>query len=223
MSEERTKITYEILRELRKNEASSRKLQSLTSDILPALHDYIESRQKSYEESLKSVDSYYEDILNDKRREIEHARVLIKQLFTSRDRKLLKLALNDALSGKESESVNNMLPQEFELYRRVKDLLREFIAWRSSVIFGDGDHGENPFLKEKVLKTEVPSTTPGPGQSKGSDTLPGTVKIKLLEAIPQVVGPDKLIYGPYEKGEVVELPARLAEILIRKKKAEEVV
>ena len=47
-------------------------------------------------------------------------------------------------------------------------------------------------------------------------------KIKLLHAIPKFVGRELEIYGPFEDGEIEELPLELANILIDKGKAEEI-
>ena len=45
------------------------------------------------------------------------------------------------------------------------------------------------------------------------------VRIKVLEKIPAFLGTDLNLYGPYEPGQVVELPARYAKLIVEKGKA----
>ena len=54
---------------------------------------------------------------------------------------------------------------------------------------------------------------------KGAET--PTRTIKFLEPSPKFVGPDLEIYGPFDVNDMVELPSKLANVLIEKGKAEQ--
>ncbi len=45
-------------------------------------------------------------------------------------------------------------------------------------------------------------------------------EVKLSQDVPEFIGEDMRAYGPYKKGEIVSIPLRNAEILIREKVAE---
>ncbi len=45
-------------------------------------------------------------------------------------------------------------------------------------------------------------------------------EVKLSQDVPEFIGEDMRSYGPYKKGEIVSIPLRNAEILIREKFAE---
>jgi len=45
-------------------------------------------------------------------------------------------------------------------------------------------------------------------------------EVRLSQDVPEFIGEDMKSYGPYKKGEIVSIPLRNAEILIREKIAE---
>ncbi|HII94670.1 MAG TPA: hypothetical protein HA367_02890, partial [Candidatus Methanofastidiosum sp.] len=45
-------------------------------------------------------------------------------------------------------------------------------------------------------------------------------EVKLSQDVPEFIGDDMRAYGPYKKGEIISIPLRNAEILIREKVAE---
>jgi len=45
-------------------------------------------------------------------------------------------------------------------------------------------------------------------------------EVKLSQDVPEFIGEDMRAYGPYKKGEIISIPLRNAEILIREKVAE---
>lgn len=46
------------------------------------------------------------------------------------------------------------------------------------------------------------------------------IKLKILEPIPELIGPDLQKYGPYEKDVLADVPEELARLLVEQKKAE---
>ena len=46
--------------------------------------------------------------------------------------------------------------------------------------------------------------------------------IRFLQEIPQFVGTDLSTYGPFDKEDIANLPSEIAELLIKKEKAEEI-
>ncbi len=63
-----------------------------------------------------------------------------------------------------------------------------------------------------------------PQQSSVTTTamMSGTKKlVRFIHGVPRFVGRELEVYGPFAKGDVAELPAEIADLLIKKKRAEE--
>ena len=67
-------------------------------------------------------------------------------------------------------------------------------------------------LSEETKELKTPSFLSETGVSR--------LKIRFMETIEEIIGPDLQIYGPFETGAVAELPKELATALINKKQAE---
>lgn len=85
-----------------------------------------------------------------------------------------------------------MLPRERKLYERVIEVLR----W----------YRENLFKEEAKPKVGIPR---------------GKKLVRLTSSVPSFVWEEK-IYGPFEKEDLVNLPAEVADLLIKERKACEV-
>lgn len=59
-------------------------------------------------------------------------------------------------------------------------------------------------------------------QSASSQTAkdPSQTKIKFIKSVPKFAGADKAVFGPFEVGDVADLPEKIAQILIKKNRAE---
>jgi len=70
--------------------------------------------------------------------------------------------------------------------------------------------------KQKLLSTKKPlqEPTPKPTPTQEKNT------VRILRALPQIVGPDGETHGPFMEGEVVNLPKQNTEILIKQGAAE---
>lgn len=227
-----------MLRELqRKEKEKTRTLQSLDDDFIDGLSDYIKKRKRNYLRAQQSVDSYYEEIVADKLREIQRAEEVIKEIFKQRDWKIIRIAYIDGATGSKNRSIKNMLSIEYDLYKEIREIVERYIIKRRKLIFGEkeeireasekqisnkSEKKPQPIHivtdKEKILKTEPDITTQDRNRVSGENSIPRK-KIKFLNDIPAIVGIDGQIYGPFKKEDIAELPLRTCEILIKKRKA----
>ena len=46
--------------------------------------------------------------------------------------------------------------------------------------------------------------------------------VRFLQAVPQFIGDDLIVYGPFENEDIASLPRDVANLLIKKTKAEEI-
>ena len=91
-----------------------------------------------------------------------------------------------------------MLPEEYALYCGLKDM---FDTYRKGIINNilENKMPEIKLVEQKDLKTE----------EKTDSKL-----VLVLNDVPEFVGPDLNVYGPYKVGETQELPFMVAGMLI---------
>lgn len=104
-----------------------------------------------------------------------------------------KKLLNKALIAAHTKETNigKMSTQELESYKKMLKLLNEYNETYSSLF----------------------------GETAKEDT--NLVSLKILKEVPTFVGTDMQEYGPYSEGQKVEVPQKIAKLLLMRKIAEE--
>jgi hypothetical protein len=97
-------------------------------------------------------------------------------------------------------SLDNSGPDNGLENRISKNIEDIFNQYRGSII------NANTFTKETITSKEIREKV--------------FKEVKLSQDVPEFIGEDMRSYGPYKKGEIVSIPLRNAEILIREKVAE---
>ena len=130
--------------------------------------------------------------------ELENAKTILRDIVDRRERKILNQALR-ATRTHERVETSAMTTSEKELFDELISTLKKY---RTDII-GEAEKEPEPEEIEEREKT-------------------GLMKVKILEDLPAIVGSDFEDYGPFKRGDVVELPPENAEIFISKGKAETV-
>jgi DNA replication initiation complex subunit (GINS family) len=65
-----------------------------------------------------------------------------------------------------------------------------------------------------ITKTGKPTSTP--------EAKVGSIIVRFTSNVPKFVGKNKELFGPFEQGKIVQLPANIAQILLKKGKVEHV-
>ena len=196
-------FTYDDLYELLRLEISSKDLQPLSLDILKKIKKYIDSKEKLLEKAESSKFS------KEKRRlleEIDNARRILSNLHQKRVKKIINRAIFTIRSESGAKDTSNMLKFEEELYNK---LIKEL------------ESNKNEFfsmMKEIKIKEETKELKSIEKEDSEDSNLK---KIRILEDIPELTGPDLKNYGPYKKGDLAELPTELAVLIINKNKGRE--
>ncbi|MFH1788727.1 MAG: hypothetical protein ABH834_05060 [Candidatus Altiarchaeota archaeon] len=135
-------------------------------------------------------------------------------------------ALADSLEGEHRKHLNKLL-EEIILRRRNKIVLHalrisddvvhptnihpmeeDFFAEVASLVTGY----KKKFLEAKPVKKKAQAPSPAPD----------VVSVRIVKAIPEIVGSDSNSYGPFKEDDVVELPRENADILLKRGFAEAV-
>ena len=131
--------------------------------------------------------------------------------------------LNDSIDDKkekigeilDSAGLEQLETQEGSLESEEEPKLKEVDV---SDLFDDDQKVDVNFLDERPAVTESQEISKADWEEPSEDyqyTL-----IRFLEDTPQIIGVDLLIYGPFEKEDVANLPEKNARILISEKLAE---
>ena len=138
-------------------------------------------------------------------REIENIKKMLQEVIHSRQRKVILSALRtirgNFLPPKE------MTSDEQILFDRIVELLK---SQKSEVLEKMSSYDEiveDRIQEVKEIIEEVKS---------------GNIKLKLLDNVPEFVDTDMKKLGPFNKDDIIELPDKIADILVSRNLAEKI-
>ena len=131
----------------------------------------------------------------EKLRELENSSKLARDMFDKREQKILMKALRSARGAKGKEE--NMTPEEKKLFNALVASLVEHRKFFENLVSGSQDATKNP---KTLLNKEEHKI----------------VLVRVLKEIPRFVGSDAKEYGPFKQKSMVKLPAKEAELLLKR-------
>ncbi len=230
MTDEDSAITFETFRKFQRKEKKNEKLQELPGDFFKTCVEWINRKQKKFEETSNST------LL----REIENVKNIVSDIFERRRKKILLLALHSVRSKKISK---NLLPEEKEFFEKIvsnlrdleKNLLEKVLkgetpedkekeeATKKEPCDDDEEEkGEEKEQEKKVVEKNVSSSPIGKDSQNKKLEVSSPESQKLIEItndVDKFVATDENEYGPLEEGDVVTLPKEVARLLVEKDKA----
>ncbi len=129
------------------------------------------------------------DFSVNKAKDFTNLKRMIEEIYSLREKKIVGKALITSRTKEVSEE--NMALPEKKLYYNILSLLENHNTLLKSL-----------FLTEKKAKIAKDLNT---------------TTVKIITGIPPFVGTDMKEYGPYNKGEVVSLPYKIAKLLDSRK------
>lgn len=214
-------ITYETLFDLLRKEKSRDELQSLPERFYADVAAFLE--RKHAEAAGSGAAGQRASI------EYENIKKIMRELYERRERKLLLLALNKARTEGALIDQSVLMPQEKALF---ETLVAELTKSKTDTLAMLGSAA--PAIQTAVEQPTpaAPKTTPPPDPATATDAegddekkvekgaVADGTKVKFLSDVPKFYGPGKQLFGPYKAGDEAALPDKIAQILIRKKRAE---
>jgi DNA replication initiation complex subunit (GINS family) len=252
MAEKEVVITYETLFELLRLEKSREELQKLSDTFFEDLISYVNNKKTRFESKESQGILFQRDEREIARQELENIKKIVKEIYDRREKKIIANALNKARTGITLIDTSKMLASEKILFSAVSSVLTQFREKvLFELANGRRPNTENLSdslsLKISTGSLESPLIPPG-NPDRGADiqkeflghqsalyepkelkTTPNFSekepiirKVRFLQPIGEIVGPDLRIYGPYEEGSVEDLPNELARVLFDRKQAENI-
>ena len=200
-------ITYEALYDVLRNEKSNVEIQQLEKDFFDKVVRYLREK-KDILESQRLKDSVFaSDSVKKTKKQVENIQRILKEIYERRESKITQLAIACSRTKTRYENRSVFLHEEAQLFDAILAKLNEF---RQGII-------ENLIMGNEVKLENGPKSIKTPEQPSNDNT-----KVKFAEGVPEFMGADLKQYGPFKKEEVKELPKKVADFLIKNKRAEEI-
>ena len=197
-------ITYEFLYELLRKEKFRKELQKLDENFFKDVINYLEEKKAILMSQEKKDSIFAPSNVQKTRKQLENLQKIIKEFYERRETKIIQLAVFSSRTNAPIQDYASMLEEEKEFY---KTIVEELNNYRSSIL-------------KSLLEGKLPIK--GRNKKKQKDQEPVETKlIRFMQAIPQFVGDDLEVYGPFESEDISNLPTRVAEVLIKNNRAEE--
>ena len=190
-------ITYEILYEILRKEKYRAELQKVDENFYASVIKYLQEKLAILESQAKKNSVFASTELEKTQTQLRNVIKILKELYEKRETKIIQFALFSSRS-QNLQDTSTMLPEEYALYCGLKDM---FDSYRKGIINNilENKMPEIKLVEQKDLKTE----------EKTDSKL-----VLVLNDVPEFVGPDLNVYGPYKVGETQELPLMVAGMLI---------
>lgn len=237
------KITLETLYDILRNEKKHDDLQKLEASFFLDVVAYLKEK-KSFLDSKKNDLGLFSGGEREKMEyELRSIQRILKEIYEKREKKIIDIALNRSRTGSDIIDTSAMLFEEKEFYKRIlavlddfrKGILLNLMRFELPLITAEQiSKASGPGMAE-VAASEVqpeikPELKPGAGSEAraGAPNAPKMLKIRFIHPVPTFVwkdpeNPGQLKnYGPFSQGEEAELFSDLAELIVRKGRAEKV-
>ncbi len=201
-------LTFETLFELLRKEKINPELQKVEDEFYNLTSQYLEEK-KAVLKTEQSSDSIFSSDSKRTQLQLENAKKIIKELYEKRENKIVNLAMLSSRANIK-ETGTNMLKEEKRLYREVLELLD---LYREGILHN--------MLKSKKVLIQRKETLPKDIKTQQNESKNGKM-IRFLHSVPKFVADDLNIYGPFEQEDMSFLPKKTANLLITRKRAEEI-
>lgn len=201
-------ITYETLFELLQRERERMDLQKLDPTFFSDVIGYIKDKKKILDSRDDSVFAHEEKRKTE--RQLENIYKILKELYERREKKIISLALDKSRTKSNLIDTSPLLKEEKVIFESLSNLLD---TYRDSILYS-------------VLKEKQPFMQPL--QEKPKDDFRTALElnkrnklVRFMDKVPKFVGPELEEYGPFEAEDIANLPEEVADVLLSKRKAEE--
>ena len=183
-------ITYQEIYDVLRKEKYNEALQKLPKNFLEQVAIYIAEKKEMVDRE-KEDKSLFSDTLRKTHKQLDNTLSIIKEVLMIRERKVLNIAFTAALTGVSRGDTANLLPHEKELFTVTVKKLEQNQKEINQRLEGKAE-------EKKELKNLL---------------------IRFSEETPAFLDTDNNEVGPFKKGDVANLSAEIAQILISDKKA----
>jgi len=239
------RINYETLFDLLRREKNREELQALDKDFYEQVLAYLKEKKDSLN---RKDDELFASAEKEKLKiQFQNIRRIIKELYERREKKILTMAMSRARTGSDVIDTSALLPSERDFFNEQVLL---FLKYKEAVLdrilnLKEADavkpeeakekteaeikpnprQEEEPGVREEVKreveeKAEEEDNLPEQEPQATFTTAPEKKRIIIRDPMPRFMGRNNEVLGPFNEGEEVELDPFIADLLVKKGKAE---
>ena len=199
-------ITYETLYELLRKEKTRPELQELPFTFFQDVLNYLKEKTLISTSKKDEASIFAKMELQQTQTQLSNIIRIIKEIYEKRESKIIQLALISSRTDSNTKSIN-LLPEEKTFY----SLIKEDLDLSRKGILENLIEGQFPKISKKTKDIKMDNLA-----TKEQET------VRIVHPIPQFIGPNKQIYGPFEGENIINIPSSLANLLIKSKRAEKI-
>ena len=191
-------ITYEMLYDILRRERTRQEIQKLDNNLFEDINKYIIEKTKILADLKTKSSIFAQKEIEKTDKQLNNIKKIVKEIYDKRESKILQLALSSAKTDKIQDN-QSLLPEEKPIFDDLNKILKE----------------NRERLLNKILEEDIKPKVIRSGQE--------SIKlVRILNPIPKFIGDDLNEYGPFEEEYIASLPKRIAELLIKNHRAEEI-
>ncbi len=204
-------LTFETLYDILMREKQREELVPLDPQFFQNVITYLKDKISIWERISKESDVFSLGERDAVEAEIKNTRKVLKDIYERREKKIIGLAINKSRIGHGLEA-EHLLDVEKKFFDAMVGV---FDSYRQGILVNVLNMN-SPSVEEKKMVVEIA------GEMKEPERQKETMMIRFIHAVPKFVGSDLAIYGPFDEDDVATVPKDVAQILITKKRAEEI-
>lgn len=208
-------ITYEQLFDTLRREKSRDELQQLEPEFYRHVQAFLAEKhaviQRESARGLGSLAAQRAGI------EYQNVRKILRELYDRRERKIVTMAMHRTRTDSAVIETESLLPQERLFFDELVGVLTRQRA--EALAESTGEISYRPPVQEPEAHFRTQDEAPAAEASPAAPS--GEIMVKFLSDVPKFVGKNLKVFGPYAEGDTASLPIDVAQILIRKGRAEE--
>jgi len=223
-------ITFDTLFEILRNERNKENLSELPGTYYADVAQLLQAKLKT----LQNLGS--QDEAEHQRMLITNIRKLVTEIYERREKKIISLALNKSRTKSHIVDTSLLLEGELHMYESIttlidkqRDLILNKILDRIPSQSKRPEINAEPSEKKRSSAEDTIDTSSIKKVASSEDAAQQVVQqnhsnmktIRFLQSVPKFLGKELEVYGPFMEEDVAHLPMEIAEVLIKKGRAEE--
>ena len=230
MAEKDINITYETLFDLLRREKSRAELQKLDNSFFEDVNSYIKEKHAILKDQQMKIGMSAIAEKEKTEKQIENIKSMLKGLFEKRQQKIVEMAIIKSRTSSDTTDYSALLKEEREMFDKLFELLHNFKKKVLVRLLTEPDFMQPRQEKKEPEKLETAEETKGitkiekrEAEIKEEAEEPESTKlVRFIYSVPKFLGHHLEVYGPFEEDDTANLPEEIADILIKKGRAEEI-
>ena len=235
MAEKDINITYETLFDLLRREKSRAELQKLDNSFFEDVNSYIKEKNAILKDQQMKIGMSAIAEKEKTEKQIENIKSILKGLFERRQQKIVEMAIIKSRTSSDTTDYSALLKEEREMFDKLFELLHNFkkkvlvrLLTEPDFMQPRQEKKEPELIKPEKLETAeetegITKIEKKEAEIKEEAEEPENTKlIRFIYSVPKFLGHYLEVYGPFEEDDTANLPEEIADILIKKGRAEEI-